>query len=61
MRNQICSYLEGLYCIFSKNFPEIKISGNFRKGWNKFPEIVGLTTLVISCLNGDTVMLMYFM
>ena len=25
----------------SRNFPEIKISGNFRKDWNKFPEISG--------------------
>jgi len=34
--NQINSYLEGLYCIFSKNFR--KFFGNFRKDWSKFPE-----------------------
>jgi len=35
---QIYSYLEGLYCIFSKkNFQ--KFSRNFRKDWSKFPEI----------------------
>ena len=45
---QIYSYLEGLYCIsvkISGNFRDIKISGNFQKYWNEFPEISGLTTL----------------
>jgi len=40
--------LEGLCCIFSKNLRKFsgnknfrKFSGNFRKDWNKFPEISG--------------------
>ena len=31
--------MEGLYCIFSKNFLKFSGNKNFRKDWNKFPEM----------------------
>jgi len=50
--------LEGLNCIFSQNFQKFSGNKNFRKDWNKFPEISGnfpeeisgLTTLVVMVL-----------